>query len=51
MLIFGENPGKIDTPTKMALAQCLNDPRIKNGFHYRVPHEKISKLCWFDGST
>ena len=51
MLIFGENPGKMDTPTKMALAQRLNYLRIKNGFHHRVPHEKIYKLCWFDDST
>jgi hypothetical protein len=41
MLTFGENPGEKDTPTRMALAQCLNDLRIKNGFYYRVPHEKI----------
>jgi hypothetical protein len=51
MLIFGKNSDKMDTPTKMALAQRLNDLRIKNGFHHSVPHEKIYKSCWFDGST
>ena len=51
MLIFYDIHEKMDMPTKMALAQRLNDLRIKNGFHHRVPHEIIYKLCWFDGST
>jgi hypothetical protein len=51
MLIFGERPGKIDMPTKMALALGLSGLKMKNGWHHRVPHEKIYKLCWFDGST
>jgi hypothetical protein len=40
MLIFGENSEKMDTPTKMALAQRPNNLRIKNGFHHRVPMKK-----------
>ena len=51
MLIFGENPGKMDTPTKMALVQSLNGLKLKNEWHHRVPHEKIYKLCRFGGST
>jgi hypothetical protein len=51
MLIFSENPGKIDTPTKMALVQSLNSLKKKNGWLHRVPHEKIYKLCRFGGST
>ena len=44
MLIFGENPGKMDTPTMMALIQGLNGLKMKNGWHHRVPHEKIYAL-------
>jgi hypothetical protein len=41
MQIFGKNPGKMDTPTKMALVQRLNSLEMKTGWHHRVPEEKI----------
>jgi hypothetical protein len=40
MLILGENPGKMDTPTKMALVLQLNSLKMKIVWHHRVPHEK-----------
>jgi hypothetical protein len=51
MLIFGENHREMDTPTKMAIVQSFNGLKMKNGWHHRVPHEKIYKLCRFSGST
>jgi hypothetical protein len=51
MLIFGENPREMDTPTKMVLVQSHNSLKMKNGWHHCVPHEKIYKLCRFGGST
>jgi hypothetical protein len=40
MLIFGENPRELDTPTNMALVQSLNGLKMKNGWHHRVPMKK-----------
>jgi ABC-type enterochelin transport system ATPase subunit len=44
---FFGNPWKMDTPTKMALVQFLNDLKLKNQWHYRVTHEQIYHLSLF----
>jgi preprotein translocase subunit SecA len=46
-----ENSGKMDTPTKMALVQHLNGLKMQNGWYHRVLHEKLYRLCRFDGSS
>jgi hypothetical protein len=48
LLYNSADPGKMDTPTKMALVQGLNGLKMKNGWLHHVPLEKIYKLCRFD---